>query len=78
MSDTLADILNRRKAISGNTNQNNTFWWLEKHGASICEATQFEPDPNTYRHDYYFNTKDNALFRKLNLNGEKSVWKRLY
>ncbi len=59
---TLTDIDSKRspKSISG---QPHTF--LELTGARMVETTPFEPDPRTYRDDYYYNTVTNRLYRRI-------------
>lgn len=39
--------------------------FLELYGARIIEPTAFEPDPRTYRGEYYYNAVTNQLFRKV-------------
>lgn len=38
---------------------------LELHGARIVEVTAFEPDPKTYRGEYYYNAVLNRLYRRI-------------
>jgi hypothetical protein len=38
--------------------------YLELYGATIVEPTAFEPDPNTHRHEYYYNAVDNILYKR--------------
>jgi hypothetical protein len=59
----LDDLSERRgKQSVGN---NNTAWFLELDGATVIEPTAFEPDPATYRGDYYYNARLNVLYKKI-------------
>jgi hypothetical protein len=73
---TINDVLNRRKRQSyGNKEPIQSehkpqhipgpAHWLELNGATVIEPTKFEPDPNTYRGDYYYNTTTNRLYKKI-------------
>ena len=46
----------------------------ELYGSEIIEPTSFEPDPNTYRNAYYFNSVTNALYKKLEVSDGKFRW----
>lgn len=59
---TIADIISRRGPASVGGNPLN---YLELYGATMVETTPFEPDPRTYRHEYYYNTVSNRLYRRL-------------
>lgn len=59
---TLVDLFDRRGPL---TTGGNPHTLLELGGARIVEMTQFEPDPKTYRHEYYYNTVLNRLFRRI-------------
>lgn len=58
----------------------NPAWFLEREGAKLIIPTAFEPDPNTYRDDYYYNAITNALYKKIvsrDNNGIKvASWKK--
>jgi|10_taG_2_1085330.scaffolds.fasta_scaffold00167_33 hypothetical protein len=59
----LADLTERRgKPSVGN---NNTAWFLELEGATVIEPTAFEPDPVTFRGNYYYNANLNVLYKKI-------------
>ncbi len=58
----LTDIAAKRGKKSGG---GNPAWFLEKEGATVIVPTSFEPDPNTYRDNYYYNAKTNALYVKI-------------
>lgn len=60
--DFLTDLFSRR----GNPSPGwNPVWFLEHWGATIIEPTAFEPDPATYRGDFYYNAVTNTLYRKV-------------
>lgn len=69
----ISDLFNRR-----NTNHNGgeTLRSLELFGATIIEPTEFEPDPNTHRSDYYYNASNNVLYKKIS-HGKVSHWKSI-
>jgi len=52
---------------------NNTAWFMELRGASVIEPTAFEPDPATYRKDYYYNAKMNVLYKKIITRKEPGI-----
>lgn len=60
--DILDEILQRRRplGIGGLPHR-----WQELAGGTIVEMTAFEPDPRTYRNEYYYNVKLNRLFRRI-------------
>ena len=41
-----------------------TYNYLETYGATLVEITPFEPDPLTYRNDYYYNASENVLYKR--------------
>ena len=71
----LADLVNRRK--SPKTGKDTSAWLLEHHGARVIEPLAMEPNPNTYRYDYYYNSKENALYRRTPTINKLFVWKRM-
>lgn len=48
--------------------------WVELMGGRMVQEMFYEPDPVTYRDDYYYNTRLNRLYRKLKTTG-RPVWK---
>lgn len=58
----VADVLSRRGPASVGGNPLN---FLELYGATMVEVTAFEPDPRTYRHEYYYNAAGNRLYRRI-------------
>ncbi len=66
----LADLYNRRL--------NNDLGGIgvrtvEGYGGAIVEPTAFEPDPTTYRDEYYYNAVTNALYKKIIVRREYAV-----
>lgn len=59
------------------TNPNGNIWFLERNGARIVEPLAGEPDPNTFRGEYYYNSIENMLYRKIKTIAETFVWKRM-
>jgi hypothetical protein len=73
-SDFIADILNRRnKASIGG----DTVWFLELNGATVINPTPFEPDPNTHRQEYYYNSADNIMYKRARSSSQNHVWIRM-
>lgn len=58
----LTDLARRRgRSYAGS----NPYQFVEKfEGGHIVEVTAFEPDPTTYRHEYYYNSVVNRLYKK--------------
>jgi hypothetical protein len=65
------DILTKRgkKPFSGLPHQ-----FLELLGGKPVEMIYYEPDANTFRDQYYYNTRENKIYKKLKA-GTKYVWK---
>lgn len=59
---TLSDLVDRRRPFNTGGNPH-TF--LELHGARMVEVTAFEPDPTTYRCEYYYHATLNRLYRRV-------------
>ncbi len=38
--------------------------FIELLGGAIIDYLNYEPDPITYRRDYYYNTRDNILYKR--------------
>lgn len=62
MLETLTDLIDRRGAAGPGFND---VRFLELSGATMVEMTQFEPDPRTFRGEYYYNTSENRLYKKI-------------
>jgi hypothetical protein len=73
-SDFIADILNRRgkPSIGGDT-----VWFLELNGATVISPTPFEPDPNTHRQEYYYNSIDNIMYKRARSSSQNHVWVKM-
>jgi hypothetical protein len=56
------DLIARR---GRKTNGHMPAWFMERWGANLIEPTAFEPDPTSYRHDYYYNAVTNALYKRI-------------
>ncbi len=58
----LEDLFARRKPKKGgHQNIRN----IELIGGKVIEPTAFEPDPVTHRGEYYYNSINNILYRKV-------------
>lgn len=75
--DFLSELEQKRKHVGiGYTPYN----YLETYGATLVEILAFEPDPLTYRNDYYYNGAENVLYKRTitkRINGTPMVgyWK---
>lgn len=58
----LVDIFDKRSKITAG---GNSVWMIENYGGALVETSAFEPDPTTYRGDYYYNTVMNVLYKKV-------------
>lgn len=56
------------------TGGGNPLQFIELRGAKIVEELAFEPDPVTFRDQFYYNTRINQLFRKIQ-TVPAPVWK---
>ncbi len=71
----IIDLINRRNSSIGG---GDTLRYLELFGATIVEPSEFEPDPNTHRSDYYYNASNNVLYKRISHgtgNDKVSHWK---
>jgi hypothetical protein len=74
------DLLARRAnqpLSGGNPNR-----FIELVGGSDILYQHYEPDPNTTRGKYYYNTRLNILFKRLEVNNassdtSESIWKQV-
>jgi hypothetical protein len=64
---TVRDIRTRR--INGDSG-NNPARFVELLGGKLAPVSNYEPDPQTSRIDYYYNTRINKLFRRAKIEGE--------
>lgn len=55
----------------------NPHWMVERFNGKMVEVLYLEPDPNTFRDDYYYNARTNQLFKKITIGSKPSVshWK---
>jgi len=58
-------LIDLNQRLGSRTPGHNSAWELEINGGTIIEPTAFEPDPLSYRHDYYYNAINNILYRKI-------------
>lgn len=58
----IADVLSRRMkpGVGGNPHR-----MVEMHGGTMLYMSAFEPDPTTFRDEYYYNVAKNVLYRKV-------------
>ena len=63
---------NRGNIVAGG----NPFNFVELFGGLMIEMSYYEPDPNTLRSNYYYNTRMNRLFYKIK-TGEVYTWKQI-
>lgn len=66
----LTDLFARR---GPSTPGHNPIWFIERRGGTIIEPTAFEPDPTTYRHDFYYNAQTNTLYKKIISRHERGI-----
>lgn len=71
----LEDLINRRgKPTEGYS----SVWPIELVGGTIIEPTAFEPDPKTYRGEYYYNANANVLYKKIiSKNSTHAYWQKI-
>jgi len=62
MSDFFEDLSHRRGIFKGGTPFDARI--VELNGGQMVHLTQFEPDPATFRDEYYYNTVRNVLYKK--------------
>ena len=59
------------------TTGGNPLNFIELYDGTLVDISLNEPDPNTHRGDYYYNSRLNKLYRKLLTKENKYVWKHL-
>lgn len=71
---TLADILSKRanQPLGGS----NPIRFIELYGAQEVLISFYEPDPATTRVNFYYNSRRNKLYQKLNTK-PVPVWKQI-
>lgn len=58
----------------------NTQTWIELFGGTPVEITSVEPDPQSAKHTYYYNSRLNVLFKRVFASGPRAnqyIWKRV-
>jgi len=69
---TLADVINLRTSHATGAGLNLRF--VELAGAKMVEESYYEPNPITFRDQFYYNTRINQLFKKIG-STPNPVWK---
>jgi hypothetical protein len=67
------DLLDRR-ARGIREPGGNPHWFIELLGGEEVSFQFYEPDPKTFRDDYYYNSRDNRLYAK-GRSGPVYFWK---
>lgn len=77
----LSDILEKRGSPAVGHNSASVLIKLNPTASSV-EVLKFEPDPITYRSEYYYNSTDNILYKRVISNKSPArgiiaaYWKR--
>ena len=50
---------------------------LGKFGVGLVPLFCSDPDPQTFRHQYYYNTRENVLYKKTQAENGVPFWKRI-
>ena len=74
MTTPLEDILAKRGRASDFYGHTHNF--IELFGGKPVLMSFYEPDPNTTRDSFYYNTRENQLFKKFKAI-DKYVWKSI-
>jgi hypothetical protein len=62
--ETFLEQLRDRLMRGPNKPGGNPHWFLELFGAKEVINMYYEPDPNTFRYPYYYNTRENRMYTK--------------
>lgn len=62
LSNSILDLHEKRGKITIGYNPHR---FIELFGGEVVEIWNYEPDPRTFRGDYYYNARTNQLFRKI-------------
>ena len=62
LPDNISDLYSRRGKTTMGYNPHR---FIELFGGEMVEVWSYEPDPRTFRGDYYYNARINQLFRKI-------------
>lgn len=73
-SEFIANVVSRRnnEPIGGGL----PLRFMELRGAHFVDQLFYEPDPTTFRSQFYYNTRLNKLFKKIN-SSPRPVWKQV-
>lgn len=66
----LSDILTRRGGPG-----NNPHWFTELYHGNHVICMNYAPDPMTFRDEYYYNTRQNKLYKKFIKAEGHYTWK---
>lgn len=72
----LQDLIQRQGQRGGG---HSTIWELERTGGKIISFSHYEPDPITFREEYYYNTTENILYKKVTTTKTPTIiahWQR--
>jgi hypothetical protein len=48
--------------------------FIELYGGELIPVSNYEPDPQTSRYDYYYNSRTNQLFKRIKIDGEAPIY----
>lgn len=65
---TVRDIHNRR---GDSTIGYNPHRFVELYGGEMVPISNYEPDPSTFRNLYYYNSRMNRLFKRIEIKGDR-------
>lgn len=72
------DYLNTiNKELTRKSSNSRTHNFVSTKGGEIVHMTAFEPDPKTFRGDYYYNCLTNKLYKKLKVTSTDIQWRRI-
>jgi len=72
----IRDLAERRGVQTATEDNTIPLGFLKLFGANEVLVTFSEPDPATARSDWYYNSRENRLYKKLTL-GSRMVWKNV-
>ena len=59
-----------------NNNCYSSINWSELYGGKPVTIVSYEPDPDSFHENFYYNSSENKLYRLTNIsNSSKKVWK---
>lgn len=73
MTTPLEDIFIKRMKSTSFSGLSHNF--IEFFGGQPVSFSQYDPDPNTHRESFYYNTRENRLFKKVKASDGQYVWK---